>query len=158
MISDAAPLIFLSKIGKLDLLQKLFKEIIIPPAVKTEVLVDGKLGYTIIKEAVDQHWIKIKSPRQKLELSLGSGESEAISLAKETNDTLLLDDAYAIRAAKVYQVETMRTTTVLFLACHKKLITPPELLQSIQDLMKAGYYIRPSEYALLLSKIRESFR
>lgn len=155
MISDAAPLIFLSRIGKLNLLQKLFKEIIIPRAVQKEVLVEGKPGYAFIQEAIADQWIKIKNPRQIMELSLGYGESEAISLAKETNDTLLLDDAYAIRAAKMYEIDTIRTTTVLFLAAHKKIITTSELIQLLNELINVGYYIRPSEYASLLSRVRE---
>ena len=154
MISDAGPLIFISKIGKLSLLRKLFKEIIVPVAVQQEVLVEGKPGYATFQEALVQQWIKVQSPKRIIELSLGSGENEAISLARETKDTLLLDDAYAIKAARIHEVETMRTTTVLFLAAHKKIITPEELIQSINALMDAGYYIRPSEYALLLFKIQ----
>src|SRR3989338_8091760 len=155
MISDAAPIIFLSKIGKLSLLKKIFTEIIIPSAVQQEVLVEGKPGYATIEEALAQQWLKVRNHRKILELSLGLGESAAISLAKETKDTLLLDDAYAIKVAKSHEVETMRTTTVLFLAAHKKIITKKELIQSINALMDAGYYIRPSEYASLFSKIQE---
>lgn len=153
MISDATPLIFLSKIGKLNLLKKLFKEIIIPKAVQKEVLVEGKPGYAVIQEALAEKWIKIRNPQKILELSLGAGESEAISLARETKQVLLLDDAYAIKAAKIYEVETWRTTTVLFLAARKKIITTAELIPLIKELIDAGYYIRPSEYTSLLSKI-----
>ena len=156
MISDAAPIIFLSKIGKLGLLKKLFKEIIIPRAVQTEVLVEGKPGYAVIKEALAQQWITVRRPQKILELSLGPGESEAISLAREIKKPLLLDDAYAIKAAKMYEIETMRTTTVLFLAVHQKIISPTDLILLINELVKAGYYIRPREYAFLLSKIQES--
>jgi len=155
MISDAAPIIFLSKIGKLALLKKIFKEIIIPAAVQREVLVEGKPGYAAIKEALEQKWIKIINPERILELSLGPGESEAISLAREIKEPLLLDDAYAIKAAKIYDVETMRTTTVLFLAAHQRIITKDELINLTNGLVGAGYYIRPSEYAWLLSRIQE---
>lgn len=156
MISNSTPLIFLSKIGKLALLRRLFREIIIPVAVQREVLVEGKPGYAVIQEALAEKWIKIRNPQKVLQLSLGSGETEAISLATERNDSLLLDDAYAIKAAKIYEVETIRTTTVLFLAANRKMITVEELVQLINKLIDEGYYIRPAEYAFLLSKIQET--
>ncbi len=154
MISNSTPLIFLSKLGKLLLLKQLFHEIIIPTAVQKEVLVEGKPGYAAMQEALAGKWIKLRSPRNIMDLSLGPGENEALSLAREINDSLLLDDAYAIRAAKSYGVGTMRTTSVLFLAAHHKIIKKDELLILLNELIAAGYYIRPAEYALLVSRIR----
>ncbi len=154
MISNATPLIFLSKIGKLILLKRIFKEITIPRAVQAEVLVEGKPGCIAIRESLAEGWIKIKNPQKVLELSLGLGETEAISLAREVKDTLLLDDAYAIKAARINEIETMRTTSVLFLAANRKIMTPEELIQSINALIESGYYIRPAEYAFLLSKLQ----
>ena len=90
-----------------------------------------------------------------MEFNLGAGESAAISVAREKKDTLLLDDAQAIKAAKVYGLEMMRTTTVLFLAAHAKMLNHTKLINSINALIAEGYYIRPAEYAGLLSRIRE---
>lgn len=156
MISNATPLISLSKIGKLSLLQQLFKIIVIPPAVYDEVLVEGKPGYWIVKEAVEQGWIKVNHPRQLLRLNLGRGETAAISLAKELNDVLLIDDASATKAARMYGLETVRTTTILIKAARAEILASVELVRLINKLIEEGYYIKPAEYTKLLSKIGQA--
>ena len=80
MISNSSPLIFLSKIGELDILRKLFVKIKIPSSVKEEVLIEDKIGGEFIKEAIEEGWIKIEDPKKTLELSLGKGENSVISL------------------------------------------------------------------------------
>jgi len=83
MISNSSPLICLSKINQLNLLQKLYFKIIIPEAVKNEVLIKGKSGFLQITEGIESGWIRIKNPTAVLKIELGKGETEAISLAKE---------------------------------------------------------------------------
>ncbi len=41
-VSNASPLIFLAKIGKIHLLEKIFEKILIPEKVYNEVVVKGK--------------------------------------------------------------------------------------------------------------------
>ena len=47
MISNTSPIIFLAKIGKIDLLKKLYGEVKITNIVRKELLVEG-MGKTII--------------------------------------------------------------------------------------------------------------
>ena len=42
VVSNATPLIYLAKIGKIDLLRKVFKEVFIPEEVKVEAVDEGK--------------------------------------------------------------------------------------------------------------------
>lgn len=85
VVSDASPLIALHQVDQLALLEGLFGEIVIPPAVAPEVA-----GIPL------PPWIKTRPPQQAtareiLHASLGPGESEAISLAQEIRaDWLLL--------------------------------------------------------------------
>ncbi|RUA32186.1 MAG: DUF3368 domain-containing protein [Bacteroidetes bacterium] len=86
IISDTSCLILLSKIDKLDLLKKFSDSIYVTPDIKSE------FG----NELPD--WIKVKAPKNKayqelLELDLDAGESSAISLTFELeNSILILDD------------------------------------------------------------------
>ena len=100
MICNATPIILLAKLNKLELLKKLFNKIIIPEAVKKEVVIHGKPGYEIISKAIDNEWIKIENPKNNLDLGIGKGENAAINLAKEKNDKLIIDDAFAIKIIK----------------------------------------------------------
>ncbi len=152
MISNTSPLICLARINQLELLKVLFTEIIIPKEVKEELFVDGKLGQHLLQEAFTAGWILLSNPKKIISLGLGKGEVAAISLAKEQGDTIILDDAAAIKAAEALNIPTIRTTTVLFMAVQKKLLTKKEALLYLNLLIENGYYIAPRYYSLIVDK------
>ena len=154
MISNATALICLSKINKLEILKTIYTAVIIPSAVKKEVLVEGKDGYLSIYNAVRSGWIKIADPKKRTKLGLGAGETDAISLAIERKDSVILDDAFAIKAAKAFDIPIVRTTTVIFTALKNKIITKPQALGILNQLIENGYYISTRDYAVLMSKLK----
>lgn len=84
IISNASPLIALSNISQLELLEKLFQKIIIPKAVYQEVVEEGKgrIGSEEVKKAIDK-WIEVKEVKNSNEVKtlraiLDYGESEVI--------------------------------------------------------------------------------
>ena len=157
MISDATALICLSRINKLDILKRVYSAVIIPPAVKNEVLLEEKEGYSIIKSALESGWIKVVEPRKILALGLGAGENQAISLAKERKDNLILDDALAIKAANALDIPIVRTTSVVFTALNKKIISiisKKQALSLLNQLIENGYYISIKNYAVLISELK----
>ena len=154
MISNATALICLSKINKLDLLKKVYSLILIPSTVKAEVLIEGKEGYSSINNAIKTGWIKVIDPKKSIDLGLGAGESQAISLAIERKDSIILDDAFAIKAAKAFNIPVVRTTTVIFTAYRKKIITKAQVLEMLNKLIENGYYISTRDYAVLMSKLK----
>jgi len=93
VISDTSTLILFQKIEHLDLLNKVYGELITTPEIAAEY------GETLPK------WIKIQSVSDKkyqeiLETQIDSGEASAIALAKELDDVLLLlDDLKARKLA-----------------------------------------------------------
>ena len=153
MISDATALICLSKINNLDILKKVYSVVIIPPAVKNEVLLEEKEGYSSIKNAIESGWIKVIEPKESIALGLGAGENQAISLAKEKKDKIILDDALAIKAANAFGISIVRTTTVIFIALNKKIINKKQALSLLNRLIENGYYISTKDYAALVSKL-----
>lgn len=153
MISDATALICLSKINNLDILKKAYSAVIIPPAVKNEVLLEEKEGYSSIKNAIESGWIKVIEPKESIALGLGAGENQAISLAKEKKDKIILDDALAIKAANAFGISIVRTTTVIFIALNKKIINKKQAISLLNRLIENGYYISTKDYAALVSKL-----
>lgn len=156
MISDSVAIICLAKIGKLDLLRKLFRTLIIPNSVKEEVLVKGKPGYNVIFNAIEEGWINTAEPAKKADFGLVGAENDAIELARERNDYLILDDAFAIKVAKSFDIPTIRTTTVIFLAANKQFLTQPQATDALINLIDAGYYITPQELAALLARLKNN--
>ena len=155
MISNSSPLIFLSKINSLKLLKDLYNYITIPEAVKSEVLIKEKEGYSIIDKAIEDKWIMIENPKKILNLDLGKGENSAITLARENKDSLIIDDAVGIKVANSLNIGTIRTTTVIILAVKRKLLTKKQAISLINKLIENGYYISPRYYSLILTKLTE---
>jgi predicted nucleic acid-binding protein len=87
IISDTSCLILLDKIGELDLLHKLFGQIVVTQEIAAEFK----------KELPD--WFRVENPINKtyqkiLEASLDKGEASAIAFAIEQKDCLLIIDDY----------------------------------------------------------------
>ncbi len=105
VVSNSSPLIRLSQIGRLSLLREFFGELLIPPAVYREVVVEGR-GRPGSREVREASWIKvvgIKDERLKriLQFMLDEGRAEVMVLALEINASLLLiDDREACLQAK----------------------------------------------------------
>lgn len=58
VVSNSSPLIHLSQIGRLSLLREFFGELLIPPAVYREVVVEGR-GRPGSREVREASWIKV---------------------------------------------------------------------------------------------------
>ena len=116
VISDTSSLIILHKIDELDLLRKLYIEVIITPEIAQE-----------FKDTLPE-WIKITSVKDKkyqefLETQVDSGEASAIALAKEMKDPiLLLDDLKARKLAKKLNLRFTGTLGVLHKAKQEGII------------------------------------
>ena len=85
-IVNASPLIYLSKIGLLELLTKIFKQVITSAVVKREVLIESEPEFTILSEAFNS-WLIIKKPEDKelvtklLATQIHRGEADVIAIA-----------------------------------------------------------------------------
>jgi len=154
MICNASPLIFLSKINQLSLLKNLFGSIIISEEIKEEVLEGNRLGASSIQNAINQGWIKIIKGKTNIDIGIKGGESSVINLAIERKDMLIIDDSSAIKAAKAFNVDIIRTTTVIFIGVEKNIITKKQAISLIKNLIEAGYYISPKYYAAIFDKLR----
>ena len=94
IISDTSCFIILTNIGELDLLRKVYGQIVTTPEIAAE------FGETL------PDWVEIatvtdKYRQQLLEMQIDRGESSAIALALETpNSTLILDDYKARKIAE----------------------------------------------------------
>lgn len=90
IISDTSCFIILSKIGELDLLQKVYGQIITTPEIAEE-FGETLPEWTMIKNVSDKYSQKI------LELQIDKGESSAIALALEMPKSILILDDYKAR-------------------------------------------------------------
>lgn len=110
IISGTSCFIILTNIGELDLLRKIYGQII------TTVEVADEFGETL------PEWITINAPSDKhcqriLELQIDKGEASAIALALEISDcTIILDDQKARKLAEALGLEITGTIGVIIKA------------------------------------------
>src|SRR5688572_2829469 len=116
-ISNTSPLLYLYRIGALDWLPSLFKEVWIPSAVFDELKEGQQKGYDV-PDPGKYGWLIVVNPRatpsEWLSLDLGPGELEAMALALENRSRIvLLDDLVARRTAQAAGLTVWGTLKVL---------------------------------------------
>jgi len=121
MISNSSPLIHLTRIGKIEYLIEQVKEIIIPVAVYHEVVTLGKelnfLESFIIENYINQKKIcivKVEELDESRYPPLGKGELQALELARQRNEILLLDDKKARNVAHILKIDHQTTIATVF--------------------------------------------
>jgi uncharacterized protein len=128
VIADSSPLIYLSWIGKLDLLPALYGRIILPETVYHEVVTNGK-DKPGCEEILNADWIEVKKCTDqvqflKFRLELDAGEAEAITLSMELKaDRLIMDEVKGRKMAGKLGISVTGLLGVLLEAKHKGLIT-----------------------------------
>lgn len=146
VVSNASPLIGLTRIGRLQVLKELWQEILIPDAVYKETVTDGvdKAGGKDIADACGR-WIKVVSVNNRHEIEalravLDDGESEVIAYGQEAHaDLLILDNREPRLFAQAVKLMVMGTVGVIHLAWKRGLIQEP--INELYKLKNEGFWI-----------------
>jgi uncharacterized protein len=154
VISDASPIISLSAVGQLSLLQQLYGKILIPESVGREIT-EGGSGQPGADDLRTADWIEIRPVGDSflvrlLDGELDRGEAEAIALALELRaDVLLADERRARRIAARLGLSVVGVLGVLIEAKKAGLI--PMVQPIVEDLLtRAGFRIGSELYRLVL--------
>mgnify|MGYP001818636693 FL=1 len=146
VVADTGPLIALGRAGCLKLLHDLYKDVLIPPAVRDELhLGSGRPGARQSAEAFEQGWLQVQEPSadsaqalSDLMLVLDPGEAEAILLAEEVHCSFLLIDERKGRAiANRRGVPVVGIAGVLLVAKKRGLIDA--VVPILKNLGQVGY-------------------
>jgi predicted nucleic acid-binding protein len=154
VIADSSPLIVLVQIEHVDVLPKLFGQILVPPDVISELR--GPKRAEHIREFF-QHcpaWLEERTPAViELIPELHAGEIAAISLAKELHaDLLLMDDKEGRRAAAERGIPFTGTIGVLESAAARGLIVLEDAFEKVK---KTDFWISPEFLDARLRLFRE---
>lgn len=145
VVSDTSPIANLLQIGQLSLLEAIFNEVIIPPAVQSELLELQRfqIDLTELNAAI---WIRVQALHSREGMSellevLDEGESEAILLAQEINaDWILMDERTCTQKAEAMGLRPIGLVGVLIKAKEKGLI--PQVTPVIEEMRtKVGFWI-----------------
>ncbi len=156
VVSNTTPLLSFIKLNRLDILEKVYKEITIPEAVYKE-LEKGKNKY--YRNISDESWIKVvkiknKSLIKQLEKDLDKGEAEAIALSLEISaDLLLIDEKLGRKIAEEKGIKITGTIGVLLKAKKKGIVR--EVKPLIYELIEKGNYYKESFIRIVLKHAEE---
>ena len=158
VIVNTTPLIALCHVGQLELLKKIYGEIMIPQAVYREL---SEKKESICKEQVDNalNWIHVEKIENQMAKSmfktqLHDGEVEVMILAKEKNaDIVIIDDANAKKHAKYLKLPVTGTLGVLIKAKRQGPIN--ELKPVIQEMIDKNIYISEKVMKICLEQVNE---
>jgi predicted nucleic acid-binding protein len=156
IVINASPLILLCNSGLSHILPELFGDIVLPDAVREEVL-NGPHQDRAVRMLPSLPWLRQKtvSPDTKVvRWDLGEGETAVLSFAVEYPEfTPVLDDMAAKKCAASLGLSTLGTGSLMILAKEHGLIVSVE--EAIQRLRDAGLWISDNVIDLLKGQAGE---
>ncbi len=154
VVVNTSPLVALDRIGRLEILPKLFGEVIRPQSVVDE-LQAGRIAHGGSSELYNAVWLKtVEDPPEKiLRKELGAGETAVIALASRIRaDLVILDDLAARNVAVALGLNVTGTLGIL-LAAHKKGILS-DIEKTVSALSESGFRISDKMIQFVLSRPR----
>lgn len=135
VVSDTTPLNYLILIDQAHLLQALYSLVVIPQAVHDEM--QRAETPVEVREWIDSrpNWLEVRQASSfDLNLKLGTGEREAITLALELKaEAILLDDRKARIEAQNRGLIVIGTLAILATAARRGLVDLPAAIARLQQ-------------------------
>ena len=158
LVSNTGPIIALSSIDHLEILKKIFEEVLVPEPVHHEIMQGGKdfTGLDFYRKAT---WIKVESLAYPIEPLLGTlldtGEASVIHLARERGaDFVLIDERKARKIARrIYGIPIVGSARILVEAKHRGLIY--NVREALEGMRSAGYWIHDDIVKTALEQAHE---
>ena len=146
IVCNSSVLITLDNAGILNILKVLFKEILIPKAVRKEVFGRRKMpAFVKCLEVSDPIALKV------LEGNLEAGEGEAICLYEELDaDLLIIDDLEGRRVSERLGINITGTLGILLLAKKENFIDKVRPL--LDEIISHGFRVADELYQEILIK------
>lgn len=163
VVSDSGPLISLMKAEQLDLLRRLYHEILIPEAVYRELT--SNENYADEANAIrSSSFIRVVSVRDRKAVDvlqkvsgLDLGESEAIIYAyadESRADILLIEEEAGRRVAKSLGIRVRGSIGILLLGFDRKILTADDVEQALDKMQRAERRIAEKLYQYAKDYVR----
>ena len=141
IVSDATPIISFLKLNRLDILETLFREVLLPEAVyheltinddfKEEALAVQSAGFLRVVRVEDRNAVALLQRLSGLDL----GESEAIIYSEQNkSDLLIVDETKARQVAQSMNIRITGTIGILTIANEQGILTRQEAEKCIHIL------------------------
>ncbi len=140
-VSDTSPLIALSKIGRLQILEKLFRQVLIPRSVSDEFLRNCTHEEKAAFEDACRKFLRVteRSGFYRFSRRLDAGERDALTLAMEKKAVIIIDDRKGFNEAAEQKLTAVSTRAILRIAEEKNIISDYEELE--KTLRRKSYFL-----------------
>ncbi|MBI3027506.1 hypothetical protein HYY70_05325 [Candidatus Woesearchaeota archaeon] len=150
IVKDAMILIHLAKITLLKKSCEYFRNVVIPEAVCSEILLGKSKGYddaTLIMELVKNKKIKVRRMvrnnmiKRAEEFNIQGGEAQAVALYwAEKADYLATDDDNVRRKSILLGINVIGTLSIVMKLYKQKTISKEKFEESLNELRKIGWF------------------
>ncbi len=172
MITDSSVLIIFARVNKLNLLFDLYERICITQGIYKEAIEDGlsinapdaEILNNFLKDkkievyALDKKHEEISKNLREIYSNIGIGESEAIALALQKKDKLILDESAARKIARLYNLNPIGSLRVLLDAFKKNIIDEKEIKAIINEMIKNKFRLGAeviTEFWTIFNKLKK---
>ncbi|MCW4009245.1 MAG: DUF3368 domain-containing protein [Candidatus Bathyarchaeota archaeon] len=161
LVFNSTPLIYLSKVGLSEIIEKPQEEKLTSPTVKAEVVDKGKLkgvpDAIVLEKMFEKGIFKLYKPKGKAFLSrlsetrgLHVADAEVLALAKEHKGLAVIDDEVARKTAKVYGIAYVGTPYLLARAVFGGDLSKEQAKIAINNMISAGWRCSVESYAKIM--------
>lgn len=159
VVSDTSPIRALAYLDRLDVLQSLFHQLVVPLAVEAELRHSPMHGTSV--KVKDIPFVQVQAPANvsevdRLRKTLDAGESKALAVDEELQaEVVLIDEAAGRAVAEGLGFLALGTCGVLVRAKQRGFV--PELKPLLDDMIdNLGFFVSSSLRAQVLNAAGES--
>lgn len=163
-VFDATPLVYLGKVGRLDLLDVLSEGCLVPGPVHYEVVVEGVEGghpdARRVERVVEEGVLEVRMveetdlhARLTENSNLSRADAAVLSLANQVSGTAVVDERYARSVADTEEVPFRGTASLVLILLRDGELAASEARTIVDGLLDAGWYCSPDLYAKICRKI-----
>ena len=154
VVADSGPLHYLVLIHCADVLEEIFEHVLVPFAVRDELLHSGTPKLVRDWICVAKHWLEFQPVANPRAITgIHRGEAEALQLALQVKAAaVLIDDMDGRAAAKKLGLPTVGTVGILERAAEKTLIDLPTAAAALKA---TNFFISPEVLDAALERHRK---
>lgn len=166
LVFDATALIYLAKVGKLQLIENISAKKIIPRSVFEEVVVKGKeAGKTdalMVERLIEQGIFQVSEVEETAvyrvlakNKKLSTADVEVLALAKVEDGVAIVDEDYARMVAEVEDIKCGGTIYLIFSLLEGGVITKREAREIVDGIIEKGWFCSTYLHARILRRLEE---
>jgi len=164
LVFNATPLIYMTRAGASKVFEGLEDEKLTSPGVRQEVVDEGKRkgvpDAIVLESMFESNVFRVVEPKNQRLLrsllqtkGLHITDAEILALARERGGIAVIDDEVARKTARILGISYVGTPYILMRAIKARLISKERAIQTIDDMIHAGWRCSVESYVKIVNAI-----